>query len=48
MDCRIIYKADVDCKHFGTTVMLSLCRYCPSYRHETVDGYVMCNWVKKE
>ena len=45
MEVKIIVKTEVQCPQFSVRILLSLCRCCPYYRYETVDGKVMCNWV---
>ena len=48
MEIRILVMHKVDCKYFGAPLLLTLCRNCPNYRYETVDGFVICGWVGKK
>ena len=48
MEVKIIVKTEVQCPQFSVRILLSLCRCCPYYRYETVDGFVICGWVGKK
>lgn len=44
----IIIKHTVNCVLFNTSLLLTMCRICKHYRHETVDGFVICNYIPKK
>ena len=45
MENKIIIKHEVECVYLKTRVLLRLCRLCRYYRHETVDGLVICDYI---